>query len=789
MNKAKLLHTGTNALLVTLPLVALTSCNDDLASDDHYKAPDFLVGNAIEVLQKDGNYTTFLSCIDLVGYTDVVNTQLLTVLAPTDEAFNEFLKKKGYASYQEMYQADPEGLRQLIAYHLIYFAMDWEKMTNFRPSEGDGATLEDKATNAGMYNRFRTRCQVPMSVEYNNASSVRDSIKVVHYDRYLTVFSEQMFKTLGINAAQNYNYFFPDTQWNPTGNPDGFNIMNAAVLDEKAVVTDNGYLFHIDHVLEPCGTIYEELSARSDYKMFCTLFDQYAYYDRDITESEKRGYEVYGKRFRELPDIALEWPSSKYMDYAINSFVSHNVMAPTDAAMRQMFSEYWEPGCGYSSVETLNPLIQQILLMECICESDLTGEGQYTSYMCYPSFIDNGRVQSSFETAITTKSADFDQRIICNNGVIFGASKMEVPGVFASAVGPAFKDVRYLPYLYVLNGSKTLTNFASNATKHITLVPDTAQFTAERMRLFRDVTDGVTTYSLQQWNDEAGDYSNVGSSFMKNIVGMNTADEVSEIPMKGTAVIESNVSYNYWFVRDGKMTTNALFNEQLNPTFSDEIWFEFREIKRGGEKNWSNGRAYAYSYPGIYQPVTAKSLEAELSQNNDRNYPYYCFAQLLRLSGLAADGRFVQTGAFTVRTEQDMNDNRFIAFVPTNEAIKAALNTLPGCDKLTINDQFTISGKPSNAQKDQLAAYLLSYFIVRDRSSFAAYPYVGSSCKGRFETGGNFGLEIIDDGASLSLASIKDGALQNVVAVNGKYSYLPFAFSDGAFQLIDEVLK
>ena len=96
------------------------------------------------------------------------------------------------------------------------------------------------------------------------------------------------------------------------------------------------------------------------------------------------------------------------------------------------------------------------------------------------------------------------------------------------------------------------------------------------------MVDGVSEYTLQQWNDEAGDYTNMGSGLMRNIVNMNTADEVSELPATGTAVIETNVSYNYWFIRDGKITTNALFNQQLNPTFTDEIWYPFQEIKRGG---------------------------------------------------------------------------------------------------------------------------------------------------------------------------------------------------------------
>ena len=448
MKKSLLQRKGALLAMVAMPMFLLTSCQQDLADSDHYKAPDFLVGNAIEVLQNDGNYSTFLRGIELIGYNDVVSTQLLTVLAPTDEAFQRFLSARGYSSIDDLYAADPVFVKELITYHLIYFAMDWDKMVNFRPSDGDGATEADKTINAGMYNRFRTRCQKDMTTEYNSAASVRDNVQVVHYDRYLTVFSEKLFATLGLDAATNYNYFFPGSTWNPNHLSNGFNVMNAAVLDTEAVVTDNGYLYHIDQVIEPVSTIYDELSTRSEYQMFSKLFNQYKYYSQDITESEKRGFPVYSTHFNSLPDIANEWASSSFQDYTQNSWVSYNIIASTDAAMNKMFSEYWEPGCGYSSVETLNPLIQLILLNECLMESDVNGDGSsYQAYMCYPSFIDNGRSISAMGTLINLPSTEFDNRLVCNNGVIFGATSMSVPGVMGSAIGPAFKDVRYLNYL------------------------------------------------------------------------------------------------------------------------------------------------------------------------------------------------------------------------------------------------------------------------------------------------------------------------------------------------------
>lgn len=789
MKNKLFLKWGTMVTAAMLPLAMITSCEDDLSEDEHYRVPDFLAGNALQVLQKDGQYTTFLKGIELIGYNDVVDSQILTVLAPTDEAFADFLKKKGYGSIEEMYAKDPAYTTQVITYHLLYYAMDWSKMTNFRPVEGDAATESDKARKAGMYNRFRTRCSVPMTRHYNADITVRDTVNVVHYDRYLTVFSEDLFRTLGIDAAANYNYFFPDTKWNPKGLRNGFNVMNAAVLDTAAVVTDNGYLYHIDHVIEPCATIYEMLDKSSNYQVVKTLFDKYGYYQINNLMSDQQGQKIYSHLFDGLPDIALEWASSSSLDFATNSYWSINLFVPTDKALQRMFAEYWEPGCGYASVETLNPLIQRILLLECVGE--VKQGTSYESYMCYPQNLRQQACRSGFGTTIDTDPSTFDVNIFCNNGVIYGADNMEVPGVLSSVAGPVFKDVKYLPYLYALSGASQLLPLSSKESSFITLIPDTAQFAHHdpAMRLFTSRASGFEESVLQQWNDENNDYEPLSSSAMERMANMNTTTNATELKTSGVQVIESNASFNYWYVVDGKITTNALFNEQLNPSFNQAIWYPFHEIRRTkAGAAWSNGRAYAYDYPGVFMPAAGNSLEKELSQNNDRNYPYYVFAQLLRLSGLAA------SGSFAGQLMLDPSNPRFFVFVPTNEVLRDALLTLPGCSKLSINEStMAISGTLSATNKTLLANYLLSYFVTADRNAFRSYPYVGSDCKGNFTTSGSYGINVADNGTSLSVNFTEQGLNKPEsgapVQVVGTYHYLPFAFSDGAFQLLDGILQ
>lgn len=764
-------------------MCCMTSCDEDIAEDDHYKRPSFLVGNAYEVLAKDASYSIFLQGIDLAGYKDIVDSQILTVLAPTNEAFEQFLSERGYQTIEEMHIADPQGLKELIGYHLLYYAMDWDKMVNFRPNEGDGATEDQKNLYAGLYHKFRTRCAPADTYEFNDDPLINDTVRVCHYDRYVPVFSSRMFETMapemsGYDAKANYEYFYPNSTWTgdnyAEGLQGGFNIGGASVLDEHHVVTDNGYLYHINRVLEPNGTIHEELKKREDYSKFFALVDNYSYYTMDEVESENRGYVVYNHFHNYLPNIAMEWYVSDYKSFSINSRYSQALIAPSDQAMDKMFSEFWDEGCGYASVEELNPLIQQYFIRQSYAA---------TNEFCFPGLIHSGVATTSFGTPINIDLDNVTDRIVCCNGVIYGSDNMDVPAVFSSVVGPAFKDVRYLPYLFVLDGSGLVNSLASNQSQFVALIPDTTQFSMERMRIFHGTEGDV----LQIWDDEAGAYVPFGSSAKTAMVNIHTTTDVAELKTEGAQVIETNEAFNYWFIKDGQITTNSLFNQQLiDPTFNPFV--PFTEIERSEDKTWDNGKAYAYSFEGIFEKADeAQSLEMELSICADKNMPYYVFSQLLRLSGLASDGKFASLLTL------DPESPRFIALIPTNEALAAVLTELPGASKLKIDANYKVSGSISSTNKPLLAAYLTSYFITADRNSFTTYPYPGwAPLKNEFETGGSFGVKVTDDGSALSVNFIdgmREKAEGNVVPVVDDYSYLPFAYSDGCFQLLDGVLK
>ena len=767
----------------------LTACTKDLADDEHYKVSSDVKGSAYSVLQKEGTYQSFLRGIELCGskdgtpYTDIVDGKILvTVMAPDDDAFAEFLKGRGYSSIDEMYQSEPEYVEKMIKFHLMNYAFNWDKMVNFRPSEGDGATDEQKDVDAGYYYKHRTFSKD--GIEAKTADTL-----IYHYERYLPVFSYRMFETKDIDAAYNYQYFFPQTQWGPT-----FNVANAAVKDKESVITDNGYLYHINKVLEPMETIYGYLCQNDRYSDFVKICNQYLYYVKDEEQSTNTGQTVYVPSFRNIPNIALEWPATDWKQFSSLEKKGYNLFAPSNAAISNFFTSYWKPGCGYSSLLTLDSKIQEYFIKQCFASLQEVGSTSRVDMIIFPEEIKNGQALTAYDTQITIDPEQVDDRVMCVNGVVYGMDKMEAPALFSSVAGPAFSDVRYLPYLYALDGCGMINSLASDNTSFIALIPDTAQFTASKMRLYQTVSGK----ELQAYSEEVGDYAKMSSSQMQNIVNLHTAavsqatlEQLTNNASSQSMVIESNAVFNYWFIKDGKITTSALFNHQLNETYdaqTDKIWVELNN-----QQKWNNGYSFCYGTTpllnnGIFEASSGDGLAYKLAVCADSRYPYYLFAQLLQKAGLA--GSFKSdteewTGlATTIQSRYNGEVARFITFIPTNEAIKEHIKEIPGCGKLSISDDYKITGTPTKAQ---LADYLMSYFITSSYNPLTTYPYVGCEKSNPYRTESiDKQIIITDDGKALYVGYDSSSL---VVRVNDKYDYFPFAFADGCFHLIDGILQ
>ncbi|MBD5321225.1 MAG: hypothetical protein HDS01_00445 [Bacteroides sp.] len=759
-------------MAVLLALCAgMTSCkDDDLASDDHYKIPDWLKGNAYEVMQNDGNHTIFLRAIDLSDYREIVaGKSILTVVAPSDAAFRQYLSEKGYSSIDDLDAQDHDYLNKLVGYHLMYYAFDWNKMVNFRPSEGDGASEGSLNVMAGYWYKHRTHASDPIETRMAViGGGDPQQIKVYHNELYLPVLSNRLFETRGIDAAYNYNYFFPDTEWGTSTGAGTFNIANAKV-EGGAIVTDNGYLYNVDHVVEPLNTIYNEMALNPNYSKFLSIYDRYATYQSVSDEVRSSlGYDAYLLSHGDLPNIAWEWPTQDWRMMSLLERQGYNVFAPSNTAIDEFFHNFWTAESGYSSVDDLDPLILQYFVKQSFGD---------VMDIVFPEEIKRGEIMTTYGTAIDIDPDQVTDRKLCANGVFYGMDHMEMPAIFSSVAGPAFKDTNFKWYLYALDASKTMLNLASKNSDFVTLIPSNEQLSNcdPEIQLSENSLSGN---ELLQWNDLDAVFSPMSSSALKNITDMHVAQNVKELKTTGTQVIPTNAAYNYWFVRDGRITTNALFNQQLSVGYTGDPFVNFSPILNDGHA-WNNGSSYSYDARAIFEQAKGDGLGHYLAVGNDPNYEYYMFSQLLIKSGLVANDKLSTT---IVPSES----SRFILFAPTNEVLVQALadKAIPGASTLSVKNG-QVSGTLSSTNKATLAAYLSQYFLSSEMNSFSDYPFPGSSCQGEFITLVNGEkLSIYDNGGALSIGYPG----KTPVKVSAKYGYLPFAFSDGCLHFIDGIL-
>lgn len=744
MTKRKLL---IRKLLYSLAFfIMFSACEDKM--DEHYDAPEWLKGSAWEVLEAQKNYSIFLKASDMGGFRPILEGKsLVTVMAPNDDVFSIYITENNKTSIEDF---TTEELRKIIGYHIMYYSYDKDMLINFRPYEGDGATEDELLESAGLYYKHRTRSSDVISIATDENGK---EISIFHNDRLLPIFSSKLFQTKGIEAKSNYEYFYPNSTW--TGD-EGFNVSNASV-DEYELVADNGYVYLVDKVVEPLETIYTELKNRSDYSTYINLYDKYTYYvfDEQLTTDFGNGTDLYLHNHDPLPNIACEWLINDYRALGILSKYSYSVFAPSNNALDAFFKSYWEPG-GFSSLDDVSSVAMTYLLYNSV----------YASSIVFPEEINNGELENSFAMPINfdVDKVSPDNRVMCLNGALYGLDQLDVPGMFMSVSGPAFRYKDYSYYLNMLDASNMLVGLSSDETLITTLIPSNEQMINSGISLINDVLSVVSE----------GEVVPMGNSAMTNIVNLNTVTGGSGISTTGIQVLNTNNAFTYWFIKDGKITTSVLFNDVF--LFNSIVPFvEIEEIKYDGS-DWSNGKAYSYKSDVIFESLGSASVQSQLAVMNDMSFPYCRFAQLLKSAGLVD----VANQSITF-----LNGIRSLMFIPTNEVINNAIlaGKIPG-----VNTDGSISDTAA------LANYLKCYFILTESNGITTYPYVGSGISGEYTSLGTYSgngvtgkikINISDNGSSLSIKRVDSETQVNVIP---DYNYFPFAFDDGGVHYIDGVL-
>ncbi len=738
-------------LLLFISSLFLQSCKTEM--QEHYKAPSWSKGSAWDVLEDRGNYETFLEAATLTGFDVILKGKaIVTVMAPNDESFVSYMNEKNKSSLDDF---TIDELTKLIGYHILYYEFQTGDLINFRPLDDEHADKETTDENAGLYYKYRTRSQSSPSMETDAEGK---SYKVYHNERLIPVFSYRMFETKGINAKYNYQYFYPNSNWTETTD---FNVSEAEV-EEYEVISDNGYLYMVDRVIEPLKTIYQVLEDDSEYSQYLDLYNKYEEfnYDETLTTDFGDGDSLFLKTFDPLPDIAKEWPVSNFREIGNMSYLAYSIFSPSNSALNGFFEDFWKVG-GYSEIDSVNETALSYLIYNTV----------YGSSIVFPDEIKSKELENSFGVTIYFDVDEVPQenRVICSNGAFYGLDQLNAPPMFSSVTGPAFQYKNSFYYLYMLDASSLLTSLASDQTSFITLIPTNQQLEASEIRnsggVLQEMTEGI-------WDD-------MGENRMTDIVNAHTVTGNQAISQTGTQVLHTNNSYSYWYVKDGKLTTSVLFNTSITTEANDVVFYDLNEYKlKGG--SWSNGYSYGYDANLMFQPLDEDkdNFQDDLAITKDETYPFYQFSELLRNAGLVNSGKMEITF---------LKGARSLIFIPTNDAITTAIaaGNIPGVET---------DGTVSDA--DALAGYLQSYFVKTEDNGITTYPYINSGVEGAYtscSTTNKSYVNIIDDGSSIKVQRQYPGengeyVNGNIINVIADYDYLPFAFYDCGIHFINGIL-
>jgi uncharacterized surface protein with fasciclin (FAS1) repeats len=718
--------------------ISLNSCMSEL--DKYYQTPDWLKGNSWEVLEKKGNFKMFLAAVERTSYKDLVQGKgIITVMAPTDSAFQVYLTRHGYSSVEDI---PTETLNTLIGYHLVFYSFDKETFENYNPW---GKETEVKVK--GLYFKFRTKSRDDISIEIDpTANNIQR--KVMHKDRFLPVFSYNFFTGYGLDAKQNYEFFYPNSVW--TG-ADGFNVSNASVK-EYAIVSDNGYVYVVNQVIEPLETIYTTLSKSNGFDIFKKAFNRFVTFEYDATATSEYGngdslYIMY--HGSQLPPIASEWTSdlgtsNEYAQLSLLSSRAYNLFAADDASMQAFFSKYW--ASYYNSIDSVKfePLLA------------LLQNHVYNGQILFPEQIETGLFKTSYGNSIQFNRSSAKLKSICVNGTLYGLDHVMIPPMFEKVTAPMYCNPDYTIFLDIVKNAGYIQTLITNATSFKIFYPKDAMITQNTNLEGREIqyqNINSKKYGSQevQINTDLG-FAAMSISQKKTFAGSHIATEM--IASKGDEhIYRTLLPYNYIYTKGNKVYSSALFNLGVDakvPTFS--------EISG----DWNNGIAYSLSGDA------ASALVPEYNQ-------FKSMITSVASPTVFTNFKYTVQAAGMDKTSPPFDflmGEKFIAFIPKDDAIMTGWT----------------NGKVPFSPATTVSSYLKRYFVNVSLSNLLDYPFSGAGIEGELTTfaknaeGNVVKYTLIDRAGQLY---VKDAKGTEVKVL----SFFPYIYADGAAYLIDGLLE
>lgn len=444
--------------------IFLISCEQE---KEIYERPEWLGGSSIETLTEEGDCDIYLELMEKANYTEPITKQLFTLFVPRDSAFQEYFKKIGVSSVDELTEDEAVQLFTLHVlrnprsrFQLIY---EWVWGELQGPNGEYAALFFRKQTNSFSLPYKET---VVFDPAYEGETLIIDP----RTDKWIPLFSTDFMEDYFASTdGSDYEFIYKNSTWG------GLNWHNAMVT-ESEVRTASGFIYYLDQVVPPMPSIEEHLKDNQDkYGVYYDLIQRFARYrSAGTNEKDER---VYRKQYINMMNLASDaGPSAGGELQRQDMFTAY---IPKDDVMQTYLDEKVFPY--YPAVDSMPEVTLYYIV-----------QSHITPKLNVKSKIKKGVYNAFGDIIDIDPDSEITDAYMCSNGVLYEMNRVLEANVFTTVPGPLFFNSNYTTFLYAL-ASADMINAISNPELDVTvLAPSNEQLAEYGIRY--NVEDNIMQY-------------------------------------------------------------------------------------------------------------------------------------------------------------------------------------------------------------------------------------------------------------------------------------------------------
>ena len=443
-------------LLFTGILICIISCKKETALEEYYYQEGNFSGSIYSALDSSGLYTYLIQGIDSSELTKQLKSTLVTLVAPSDKAFQAYLEEHGYDDLSSIPKAT---LQDLIGHHVI----TW-------PHSPSSFTI-DKA-----WFKRQTNMASRTVDKYDQKTGMDKT--VLSEPKYLQFYYPEMLSHYG--GTTNDYYLFTGSQLSLTT---GFNVYDVPV--DSIIPYGNGWVYYVDQVVEPVQNMDDWLMSSSKYSLFNTLFNRFSLYyiDDDVNNSVnvKRSNLFQNQRdYRIDMELCFEpvgFTRKGNSLYSLKASSGYTVIAPENEALESFIDTYFEDYPGFKeSLAITDKNSLDYLHIDKIVRT-IIQPYMFIDLPIFPStFFSSDGINSKDGTNFKFSEQDIREYILCSNGYGYGINSFVVPRTFQSILRPAFTSPDYKYFVAAVEAAEVFGFLNTLDAKYTLFMPSDSAF-------------------------------------------------------------------------------------------------------------------------------------------------------------------------------------------------------------------------------------------------------------------------------------------------------------------------